>query len=121
MTSVDTQVKTKYGVVAAALAIIFGLFFAYDLFEAIANVIGVVGGVNHTNQISKNLGLPPAATIPWVILVVDILVAPVLYGVAFVIGRRRKLLEKAGFFLIALASSAALSLTVEEGFSKFFS
>lgn len=113
-------IRPKYGVIAAIVAIVFALFFAYDLFEAIANVIGVVGGINHTNQISKDLGLAHVAPIPWLILIVDILLAPVLYAIAFFIGRRRPTLVKAAIFLIALASVAALSLSVEEGFSKFF-
>jgi hypothetical protein len=121
MTSTDVQTKPKYGVVGAIVAIVFALFFAYDLFEAIANVIGVIGGVNHTNEISKDLGLAQAASIPWLILVVDILLAPVLYAIAFFIGRRRPVLSRAAIFLVALAANAALSLSIEEGFSKFFS
>ncbi len=115
-----TAPRRAYGIPSVIIAVVFGLFFAYDLFEAIANVIGVVGGVTHTNQISKDLGMAQAATIPWLILVVDILLAPVGYAIAFFTGRRKGVLVKAAIFLVALAAVAALSLSVEEGFSKLF-
>jgi hypothetical protein len=113
--------RGRYGIVSAAVAIIFGLFFAYDLFEAISNFVLVIAGINHTNQISKDLGLNQSAAIPWAVLIPDLLIAPVVYAIAFVIGRRRGLLARAAIFLIALASAAALILSLEEGFSKFFS
>lgn len=120
MSSASAPHRPRYGTFAAAIAIVFGLFFAYDLFEAIANVIGVVAGINHTNDTSRKLGVA-LASIPWVLLVVDILLAPVIYAIAFFIGRRRSVLLKAAIFLVALATAAALILSVEEGFSKFFS
>ncbi|MES2171016.1 MAG: hypothetical protein V4479_09910 [Actinomycetota bacterium] len=119
-TDAEDRRKGKYGVVGAAIAIVFGLFFAYDLFEAISNVIEVVGGVNHTNSISKLLGLP-LASIPWVVLIVDVLVPPVVYALAFVIGRRVGALSKAAIFLIALSVVAAISLGLEGPFARLFS
>ncbi len=113
--------RGRYGIVSAAVAIIFGLFFAYDLFEAISNFVLVIAGINHTNQISKDLGLARSAVVPWAVLIPDLLIAPVVYALAFAVGRRRGLLARAAIFLIALASAAALILSLEEGFSKFYS
>ena len=122
--AVDTDAESakhgRYGLVSAIVAIIFGLFFAYDLFEAISNFVLVIAGINHTNQISKDLGLSQSAVIPWVVLIPDLLIAPVVYAIAFVVGRRRRLLARAAIFLIALAAAAALILSLEEGFSKFY-
>jgi len=108
----------SYGRRGAVIAIVFGLLFAYDLFEAIGNVIGVVGGVQHTNEISKSLGLAQSAQVPWSILIADLLVAPVVYAIAFLIGRRAGVLVRAAIFLMAVAAAAALILSIEEGFSK---
>ncbi len=119
-TDAESAERGRYGIVSAVIAIIFGLFFAYDLFEAISNFVLVIAGINHTNQISKDLGLSQSAVIPWVILIPDLLIAPVVYAIAFVVGRRRGLLARAAIFLIALAAAAALILSLEEGFSKFY-
>ncbi len=110
--------KGRYGILGAIVAIFFALFFAYDLFEAIGNVIGVVGGINHTNQISKDLGLAPSATIPWAILIAGLRLAPGVYALASLVGRGHGVLAKAAIFLMALAVAAALILGIEEGFSK---
>ena len=117
--AVGRPVARPYGVASVVVAIIFGLFFAWDLFAAISNVIGVVNNVARNNEASATLGLAQQS-VPWLLLVVDLLVAPVFYGLAFLLGRRRDLFARAAFFLIALAAAAAFTLSIEEGFSKFF-
>ena len=113
------ETRRPYGIPSAIIAIVFALFFAWDLFEAISNVIGVVNNVARNNEASATLGLAQQG-VPWLLLIVDLLVAPVFYGLAFLLGRRRDLFARAALLLIALAAVAAFTLSIEEGFSKFF-
>ncbi len=83
-----------------ALAVLFGLFFAYDVWEVVGSIVQLTG-----------LGLA-FSTIGWV-LVVAALVAPVAsFVTAFALGRRRGVVAKAALYLAGLAVSAALFLTL---------
>ncbi|MCU1514507.1 MAG: hypothetical protein JWO10_1597 [Microbacteriaceae bacterium] len=111
--------KRSYGWLSATIAIIFGLFYAYDLFEAISNTIIVSTTVAEFNKNVAQLGIP-TGTVPWVILVIDIALAPVVFVAAFLIGLRQGVLSKALVFLLGLAVVAALTLSLEEGFVRLF-
>lgn len=100
---------TRVGVIVTAL---FGLLFAYDLFEAVANVVGVSGQVGAYNDFAAENGLA-AASVPWAVLVADLALPPVAFVAAVLLGRRRPtgtrvLLLAAG---LAVVASATLSLT----------
>ena len=94
------------------IAIAFGLFYVYNLFEAISNVVGVTAQINLYNQARAVVKLDPVP-IPWVWLVIDVLLAPVAYALAFVLGRRKPVLLKVLLFAIGLTLVAAMTLSVE--------
>ena len=93
------------------VAIAFGLLYAYDLFEAIANAFGVVAQLGDYNELAAEVGLDETA-VPWGILIANILLAPVLYAGAFLIGRRHSVPTAALVFLGGLAVVGALSLSL---------
>ena len=83
-----------------ALAALFGLFFAYDVWEVVGSIVQLNG-----------LGLGFSA-IGWVLLVVALLAPVVSFVGAFALGRRRGVVAKAALYLAGLAVSAALFLTL---------
>ena len=92
----------NYGVPSLIIAVVFGLFFAYDLWEAISTAVALPASYEAS-------GFDPA-TIPWWIVALYVLVPPVTYVLALVVGRRLTVGARALVFLVALAVSAALSL-----------
>ena len=100
------------GWLAITIAIAFGLFYVYNLFEAISNVVGVTSQINLYNQARAVVKLDPVP-IPWVWLVIDVLLAPVAFALAFVLGRRQRVLLKVLLFVIGLTLVAAMTLSVE--------
>ncbi len=110
----DTAARSpsRLGWLGLTIAILFGLFYVYDLFEAISNVVGVTSQINLYNQARSVVKLA-AVPIPWLWLVIDVLLAPVVYVLAFLVGRRRPLLVRALIFLVGLTVAAAMTLSVE--------
>ena len=102
----------RLGWLSITIAIAFGLFYVYNLFEAISNVVGVTSQINLYNQARAVVKLAPVP-IPWVWLVIDVLLAPVAFALAFVLGRRRPVLLKVLLFVIGLTLVAAMTLSVE--------
>ncbi len=112
MTDTPQRRTSRIGWLSLGVAILFALFFVYDLFEAISNVVGVTSQINLYNQARAVVKLDPVP-IPWLWLVIDVLLAPVIYALAFFIGRRRSLLVKVFLFVIGLTLVAAATLSVE--------
>ena len=102
----------RLGWLSITIAIAFGLFYVYNLFEAISNVVGVTSQINLYNQARAVVKLDPVP-IPWVWLVIDVLLAPVAFTLAFVLGRRQRVLLKVLLFVIGLTLVAAMTLSVE--------
>ena len=102
----------RLGWLSITIAIAFGLFYVYNLFEAISNVVGVTSQINLYNQARAVVKLDPVP-IPWVWLVIDVLLAPVAFALAFVLGRRKPVLLKVLLFVIGLTLVAAMTLSVE--------
>ena len=98
----DPRTRRRLGPIV--LAVGFGLFFAYDLWEAISNAVSI-------GQLYTALGLD-TADVPWWLLVVGIAVPPVAFGLALLLGRGRTLPGKALILAVGLAVVAALSLGV---------
>jgi hypothetical protein len=84
------------------IAIGFGLFYAYDVWEAVSTLIGLP-------QFYEALGLT-SAQVPWWLLIAGIALPPVVFVLALLLGRRRKLAQFALILLVGLAVVAALSL-----------
>jgi hypothetical protein len=107
----EPSARARYGGAAAAVAIAFGLLFAYDLFEAVSNLVGVVGQIDAYNVFARENGLQ-IASIPWVLLIVTVALPPTLYGAAWWIGRSRGLGMRALLFVGGLAVVAAVTLSL---------
>jgi hypothetical protein len=85
-----------------AFAVVFGLFFAYDAWEAVGNLVGLSTYASALDTTLTPLG--------WVLLIAAILLPVGLFAGAFVLGRRRSPLMQVGLYLVALAVSAVLYL-----------
>lgn len=83
------------------VAALFGLVYAYDVWEAIGNLIGVPA-------IYEGLGL--TARTPWILLIAALVIPIVTFVAVVLVGRHRNLGEKALLFLLGLAVSNALAL-----------
>jgi hypothetical protein len=86
------------------LAIAFGLFFAYDAWEAVGNLVGVADLAGTLDTSITGLG--------WVVLVAAILLPILLFAAAFLLGRRRSAVVQAALYLTGLAVSALLYLDI---------
>lgn len=93
------------------VAILFALLYAYDLFEAIADTVGVAAQITKYNENATLIGINTVA-IPWVVLVANLLLPIVVYGLALLVARRRNLGVLATVLLVGLAVVAALSLSL---------
>ncbi|WP_411698289.1 hypothetical protein [Conyzicola sp.] len=105
--SAQVPFARRIGWLGLAVAALFGLFFAYDLWEAIQNAIELPKLYAQLEAV----GLP-AGDVPWVLIGVGIVVPPLAYGIAFVVGLRHTIAMRALIFLLALVAVAALSLSV---------
>ncbi|MGR2751427.1 bacitracin resistance protein [Agromyces arachidis] len=90
--------------IEVALAIAFGLFYAYDAWEAVGNLVGVAGLADTLGTTIGGLG--------WVVLIAAILLPVALFAAAFLIGRRRSAVVQAAVYLAGLAVSALLYLDI---------
>lgn len=88
-------------VVVAAL---FGLFYAYDIWEAVGNLVGISAAASSLDTTLSGLG--------WTVLVSAILLPAIIFGVALWIGRRRSAGVLALLLLAGLALSAVLALDI---------
>jgi hypothetical protein len=89
---------------AVTIAVLFGVFYAYDVWEAVGNLVGL-------NIQAAALGVPLTG---WgVALLVAALVVPFLaFGVALWLGRHRGPLVQVVLFLVGYALVQALTLDV---------
>jgi len=100
----STTPAARAGWLSWCVAVLFGLFFAYDLFEAVGNLVGIVSTANGLGVAVLPLG--------WIILVGGLLLPIAAFAVAYWTGRGRGLGEQAVRYLVALCVVAALSLSI---------
>lgn len=93
------------------VAVLFGLVYAYDLFEAASNLFGVVQLRAQQNEFTQANGLA-LVPVPWTILIANLLLAPVGFVVALVVGRRCNLAIRALILAVGLCVTAAMSLSL---------
>ncbi|MET4638299.1 hypothetical protein [Mycetocola sp. 2940] len=86
------------------LAILFGLVFAYDVWEAVGNLAGVSIIASGLETTINALG--------WVVLILGILLPVAVFALAFWLGRRRDVLSQVLLYLAGLGAVAALSLSL---------
>jgi len=99
--------KRTFGWLGLAVAVLFGLFFAYDLWQAIENAIEVPKLYAQLEAVGLGAG-----EVPWLLISIGIAIPPLAYVGALLIGLRHNLVGKALIFVVALALVAALSLSV---------
>jgi len=99
--------RGRLGWLSLTVAALFGLFFAYDLWEAIENAIEVPKLYAQLEAVGLGAG-----EVPWLLISIGIAIPPLAYVGALLIGLRHNLVGKALIFVVALALVAALSLSV---------
>jgi hypothetical protein len=87
----------RYGWASIAVAIVFGVLYAYVLWDAIGNLV----------QLPKELG---AIGVPWGLLILDVALPVVAYAAAFWLGRRHALGDRALLFLVGLTVLACCTV-----------
>lgn len=98
-------------VLPIAVAILFGLFFAYDLFEAVTNLVELPAQIGQANDFAAENGLQ-SIEVPWAILVANTALPIVAFAAAWWVGRRWGVGQQALLYVVALAVVAALTLTL---------
>lgn len=93
-----------------AVILLIGLFYAYDLFEAIGNTFGVVEQIAQYNNFFGLAG-DSASAVPWGILVANMALPVVVFGLALFITRKRNIGVLAFVLLAGLGVNAALMLS----------
>ena len=94
----------RYGWLSLVVAFLFALFYVYDLWEAVGNLIQLPAVYEAYGFGSEK--------VPWWLLWIGVLIPLAVYVVAFVGGRRRTVFGKALIFLVGLALVAGLSIGV---------
>lgn len=103
----DDAAETKrgrYGWLSLIVAALLGLFYAYDVWEAIGNLINLPAYYD-----ASGIG---SAHVPWWLLWVGVIIPIVVFVLAFVVGRRRSVGSKAVIFIVGLALAAGLGIGV---------
>lgn len=103
----------RLGPLTLAVMIGFGLFYAYDLFEAITNLFGAVELTEARNAFRETQDLAPVST-PWTILIANVALPAVVYVVTAWLTRRRRAGVVAVGLLVGLCVVAAFSITFTE-------
>ncbi len=96
--------RGRYGWLSLVVAGVFALFFAYDVWEVVGNLISLP-------QFYQASGLDPAG-LPWWLLWIGVIIPVVVFVAAFIIGRHRNVGEKAVIFFVGLGVSSGLGLGV---------
>ncbi len=92
--------------VTGGIALAFGLLYAFDLYEAISNLLGVA----QLNSIAAEAGFDPP--VPWVLPIATVALPPVVFLLAALLGRRRGSGMRALLFAGGLAAVAAMTLSL---------
>ncbi|MET0989467.1 MAG: hypothetical protein ABWY54_02345 [Glaciihabitans sp.] len=87
-----------------AIAALFGLFYAYFLFDAIRSLIELPAQYELVGVGRENA--------PWTLLVMGVIIPVVVFLAAMVVGRRRSVGNKAVIYLVGLGAVACLGLSV---------
>lgn len=87
---------------AATIAVLFGVLYAYDVWEAVRDLVGMTMMVGDLGVSFAGVGIG--------ILIAALLVPLVVFGIAFWLGRRRGPLAQIVLFLAGYALVQALTL-----------
>ncbi|MEO6309826.1 MAG: hypothetical protein ABIO33_03985 [Leifsonia sp.] len=87
-----------------ALAVLFGLFYVYDVWEAVGNLVGL-------NLTAQSLDTQLSG-FGWAVLIVAVLMPLLVFGGAFWLGRRRNVGAQAVIFFGGLCLVAVISIDI---------
>ncbi|MBM7830149.1 hypothetical protein JOE59_000854 [Agromyces cerinus] len=93
---------------AITIAVVFGVFYAYDVWEAVGNLVGL-------NITANELGVSVTGG-GWALLVAGIAVPLLVFGTALWLGRRRAPLAQVVLFLAGYALVQVLAADVSSLF-----
>ncbi|PWC08355.1 hypothetical protein [Mycetocola zhujimingii] len=89
---------------ATTLAVVFGLFYAYDVWEAVGNVVGISTLASGLDTSISVLG--------WAVLSIGVAVPIVIFLIALRLGRGRDILAQVLVYLTGLGVVAVVSLGI---------
>lgn len=102
---VQAETRTRAPIwITIALAVLFGLFYVYDVWEAIGNLVGL-------NLTAQSLDTQLSG-FGWTVLIFAVLMPLLVFGIALVIGRRRSAGAQAVIFFAGLCLVAVLSIDI---------
>jgi hypothetical protein len=90
--------------ISIAVAVVFGVIYAYYLWDAIRSMIELPAQYERVGLGSENA--------PWTLLVAGVIVPVAVYVAALIAGARRNILARALIFLVGLGALACLSLAI---------
>lgn len=96
--------RGRYGWLSLVVAAIFGLFFAWNVWQAVATMFVLPEFYDAYGYGAQN--------VPWWLLWVGVAVPILAFLLAFVIGRRSNVLVKALVFLTGLAVASSLGIAL---------
>lgn len=91
------RARIRYGWASIAVAIVFGILYAYVLWDAIGNLI----------QLPRALD---ASSVPWGLLILDVALPVVVFVAALWIGRRHSFVGRLLLFLVGLTLLACCTV-----------
>jgi hypothetical protein len=97
-----TTSPRPYGILSLAIAALFGVFYAYDLWEAVSTFFELP-----TFYTAYGFDV---AQLPWWVLILMLALPVVVFALAIVMGWRRTVAERALILLVGLALVAGLTL-----------
>lgn len=105
MTSIEEPVKRRTPLWAAVtIAVVFGLFYVYDVWEAVGNLVGLNMAAGSLDTQLSGFG--------WALLIGGVLLPFVVYGAAAWLGRNRGPRARILLLLTGLCLVAVLSLDI---------
>ena len=88
---------------------LFAVLYAQDLFQAVTDAFGVPADLEALNALRAEAELGPIA-VPWLPIIVNLALPPVVFAAALAISWRRSVLIAALMFAAGLGVVAALTL-----------
>ena len=92
--------KGRYGWLSTIVAGLFGLIYAYSVWQAIGNLIALPAFYDQAGYGSQH--------VPWWLLWIGVVIPIAVFALAFLVGRRRSVFGKALIFVVGLAVTAGL-------------
>ena len=99
-----SSARGKLGWLSITVAVIFGLFYVYAFFTAIAAIVEFPR--------TWSMGTLDAGSAPSALPIIALLLPVVVFAAAFWIGLRRNVFGKALIFILGLAAVAALTISL---------